>query len=104
MEAKLEADAAASSTSVLSNMPINLPHRPKKTAYDESDQIQAEAQDSIGEDDKGKVEEADGNQEVEVEEATAEFSGKTISALVKKKPKKKSRGKKGKVRYYQTNQ
>ncbi|EFR00264.1 hypothetical protein MGYG_03267 [Nannizzia gypsea CBS 118893] len=96
MEATPEPDAAASSTSTLNNMPIDLPHRPKKMVNEDSDQIQVEAQEDMSKGDKGKAEETDRNQEVEATKATAESTDKTISVPVKKKPKKKSRGKKGK--------
>lgn len=97
MEAKPEPDAVTDSTSVLTNIPINLPHRPKKLAEEDRDQLEAKDKEDIGENDKGNAEEASKNEDIEGEKITAESVDKTISAPVKKKSKKRSRGKKGKV-------
>lgn len=97
MEAKPEPDTVADSTSVLSHIPINLPHRPKKLADEDRDQLEAENKEDIGENNNGNVEAASENQVIEGEKTIAESLDKTISAPVKKKSKKRSKGKKGKV-------
>ncbi|EGE04706.1 hypothetical protein TEQG_03880 [Trichophyton equinum CBS 127.97] len=96
MEAKLEPGAVADSTSALNNIPINLPHRPKKLADEDRDELEAKDKGDIGENNKGNAEEASENQVIEGEKSTAGSVDKTISAPVKKKPKKRSKGKKGK--------
>lgn len=95
MEAKPEPDTVADSTSVLSNIPINLPHRPKKLAGEDRGQLEAEKED-IGENNNGNVEAASQNQVIEGEKTIAGSLDKAISAPVKKS-KKRSKGKKGKV-------
>lgn len=97
MEAKPEQDTVADSTSVLSNISINLPHRPKKLADEDHDQLEAKDNEDTGENNIENVEETRENQVIEGEKIIVESGDKTISAPVKKKSKKRSKGKKGKV-------
>ncbi|EGD88847.1 hypothetical protein H112_03767 [Trichophyton rubrum D6] len=96
MEAKPEQDTVADSTSVLSNISINLPHRPKKLADEDHDQLEAKDNEDTGENNIENVEETRENQVIEGEKIIVESGDKTISAPVKKKSKKRSKGKKGK--------